>query len=738
MSGPTDSAPPLDRANRARDAGDWAVAAALYADHLALAPGDWPAMVQRGHALKEAGAAEAALDAYLAAEALAPEDADLQLQIGHVLKQQGRWEAAAMRYARAATLDPANPVAAIEAVGTERMLPRAPAGAQPLPAPRPAGADPRLVFDVTDLLDHFSVRRTPTGIQRVAIGILGPILEGGLPAGALTGLGTAFAVFDPVPGVWRRLERAPFATILRLSRTGALTTDADWVAATAAIKTARMMAPPVRFAPGAVLVNLGNAFGIPDYFRGLRRVQATHGVRWLPFVHDCVPLEVPEHCQDSMLGDYAQWFACFATHAAGFLCNSENTRRDVLRHMEPLRSGRMPPASVVRLDGDPRAALPPSPVAWEEVPALRPGEPFVLFCSTIESRKDHHLVFSAWLALLRRHGAAKIPRLVCAGRTGWHAQAALDLLAQSALLRRHVVLTGEVSDEALGLLYDACAFSVYNSHYEGWGLPITESLAHGKVPVVPRHSSLPEAGGAAAVYFTPRSEPDLVAALEPLMLDPAAMAAAQGRLAVAPLRAWSTLTLDVLAAVRALPEAADLPAMPMQPGRRYATERNRLTRPEPAMAVVERLRDGNGWHPAEPWGVWSKQGPVALVLALAPGLGGKALRLYLDLRSPPRPITLSIVARAGDQETRAMLPLEPGPDFITAIDIPPMPATAMLELELDAGPGVRLADLGVDDPRTIGIGLRAVMLCDAEDLLSRLGYVEAARFAPAMVERVLA
>ncbi|WP_431285301.1 glycosyltransferase [Humitalea sp. 24SJ18S-53] len=730
MSGSTASTPPIDRANQARDRGEWAAAARLFAEHLATATTDWPAMVQHGHALKEAGEAEAALDAYLAAEALAPEDADLQLQIGHLLKQQGRWEAAAMRYARAATLDPANPIAAIEAAGTERMRPR---GAEAAP-PRAQGADPRLVFDVTDLLDHFSVRRTPTGIQRVAIGVLSPILEGGLPAGALTGLGTAFAVFDSVPGVWRRLDRAPFAAIVRLSRTGTSITDPDWVAAVDAIKEARKLAPPVRFAQGAVLVNLGNAFGIPDYFRGLRRAQAQSGIRWLPFVHDCVPLEVPEHCLETMLGDYAQWFACFATHAAGFLCNSENTRRDVLRHMAALLPGRRPPASVVRLDGDPRSGLAPSPGALAEIPALRPGERFVLFCSTIESRKDHHLVFSAWLALLRRHGAAKIPRLVCAGRQGWHAQAALDLLAQSPLLRRHVVLTGEVSDEALDLLYDACAFTVYNSHYEGWGLPITESLAHGRVPVVPRHSSLPEAGGSAAVYFTPRSEPDLVAALEPLMLDPEAMAIAEARLAVAPLRPWSALTMDVLAAVRALPEADALPVVAMQPGRRYPTGRNRLTRPDAAMAVTDRLRDGNGWHPAEAWGVWSKQGPVALGLPLAPGFAGQALRLYLDLRAPPRPLDLRIMARAGEEETVAVLPMKPGPDFIAAIDIPPMPDSSVLEIDLDTGPGVRLADLGVDDPRTIGIGIRGVMLCRADDLLSRLGYVEAARFPQAEAE----
>jgi glycosyltransferase involved in cell wall biosynthesis len=35
---------------------------------------------------------------------------------------------------------------------------------------------------------------------------------------------------------------------------------------------------------------------------------------------------------------------------------------------------------------------------------------------------------------------------------------------------------------------------------EGWGLPIGEALAYGKLPLVHRKSSIPEVGGELAVY----------------------------------------------------------------------------------------------------------------------------------------------------------------------------------------------------------------------------------------------
>jgi glycosyltransferase involved in cell wall biosynthesis len=52
-------------------------------------------------------------------------------------------------------------------------------------------------------------------------------------------------------------------------------------------------------------------------------------------------------------------------------------------------------------------------------------------------------------------------------------------------------------------LYQNCLFTVYPSHYEGWGLPVIESLARGKHCVASSSSSLPEAGGQWCDYHDP-------------------------------------------------------------------------------------------------------------------------------------------------------------------------------------------------------------------------------------------
>ena len=50
----------------------------------------------------------------------------------------------------------------------------------------------------------------------------------------------------------------------------------------------------------------------------------------------------------------------------------------------------------------------------------------------------------------------------------------------------------ESNDAQLGRLYDSALFTVYPSLYEGWGLPVAESLARGKICVASKATSIPE------------------------------------------------------------------------------------------------------------------------------------------------------------------------------------------------------------------------------------------------------
>src|SRR3546814_438851 len=102
------------------------------------------------------------------------------------------------------------------------------------------------------------------------------------------------------------------------------------------------------------------------------------------------------------------------------------------------------------------------------------GTSFALMVSTVEPRKNHILAFDAWAELIRIHGADAIPLLVCAGRRGWRYDQIFARLESDPALKAHVVWIHDASDSELAALYRACAFTVYPSHYEGWGLPVTD------------------------------------------------------------------------------------------------------------------------------------------------------------------------------------------------------------------------------------------------------------------------
>lgn len=753
----------LATADSRRDQGAWLQAAQFYARVVSLRPEAWPLKVQEGHCLKEAGRVEAALGRYLDAERQAPEDADLQLQIGHAHKLLGRRREAALAYARAVALDPGNADARQEAQASEPWLEQGTPAATPAPPPRapaspappsltlPAGPDPAartaaaaeaappaaapsllsaaavsVVLDVSDVLDYFNGARTPTGIQRVQIGIVNQAIAEPPP----DGLRLSFAAFNPADLNWHVVEAAGFATLCALSASGSDTEDPEWTEAREALREKVAKAPPVAFAPGALLVNLGNSFGFAEYFRALRLAQERDGVRYVPFVHDCVPLIVPEHCLQTMVQDYSRWFSALGLHAHGLLCNSENTLRDVREQMARLQPELSLPAHVVRLDADPRSVATLSgDAALPALRALRPNERFALFVSTIESRKNHLLVFTAWLQLIRRHGAARVPRLVCVGKPGWHAEAALNLLRNAPELQRHVVLLSRISDLELDALYERCAFTVYNSYYEGWGLPVTEALAHGKVVITPRHSALTEAGGEAALYFTPQSLPELEALLERVMFDDAfratqeAVVLEKGRP-----RGWSAVKDQVFAALRAL---AQRPPRPLEAraslalGRSYLVRRRPLARPDLDAAMADMAREGPGWYPLEEWGVWCRGGSSTLRLPVPGEASGTPLRLYLQTHSPPEPLAVNLRCHSrGVTIAQFEVTLQPGQHPTLMLDLPPAELDGPLEVEIDTGEGVDLSRHGPEDTRRVGPGLSGFMLCRLDDHASRLSFLE--------------
>jgi len=693
-----------------RDRGSWREAAAAYGAFLRLRPEDAGMRVQQAHCLKESGEPRQALALYRAAARLRPEEADIPLQIGHAEKLLGRTDAARQAYAQALALDPAAAAPWVEWLALVADRPA-----------RPAPAAGGTVLDLTDLaLWIRGGRRAPSGIQRVQLGI------------ARAAMTNARAVGEPPPRLcamlaedgWRDLPAGLFHRLSHLMRAGTDAAAPEWREAAGLMETLLVAPPPLRFAPRALLVTLGGTWAVPGHLAALRRARAESGLRHVPLLHDCVPLLLPEQCGTETVEDYARWFSNLALHAEGVLAVSRSTRDEMRRlHAAHLPELPAPPAAVVRMDAAPEAP-PPGPAPSH--PLLRGGVPFVLFVSTLEGRKDHRTVFSAWLTLLRRLGAGAMPALVCVGQPGWRAEAAMALLEGAPELRKRVHLLRDVDDRLLAALYRGSLFTVYNSLHEGWGLPVTESLAAGRAVVAPAHSALLESGHGGATFFTPGHEPELVETLARMITDPAFRAAEAARAAAVPLRSWGVVAAQLLAEAERLAARGEVarPVLPLRLGRLHMLRRQRAARPSLALAIAEAARAGEGWHTPEAWGCWTRPGMAALVLP-QPADGAGPLRLELDFEGPQHPQPVEVQAWRGDAAPATV-----------ALTVPAQ-GHATLALELPPGAGALRAEIlcreaGQDaSGRAVGVGVSRFALARLDSAEDRLDLLEARRFARA-------
>jgi glycosyltransferase involved in cell wall biosynthesis len=142
-------------------------------------------------------------------------------------------------------------------------------------------------------------------------------------------------------------------------------------------------------------------------------------------------------------------------------------------------------------------------------------ERYLLTVGTVEPRKNLNRLLDA-LAILRKQG--QDVRWVIVGRLGWLYHDFLDKLNQFEF-RQAVIQTGFVPDVDLPAVYSGATMTVLASVYEGFGLPILESMACGTPVVSSRAASLPELGGEAARYFDPHDVAEMAAAIGEVWRD---------------------------------------------------------------------------------------------------------------------------------------------------------------------------------------------------------------------------
>ncbi len=278
--------------------------------------------------------------------------------------------------------------------------------------------------------------------------------------------------------------------------------------------------------PGDTLLVLGAPWFHRDYGGLLATVRKRHRMRVALLLYDLIPLRRPEWCDRRLVRQFASWFAGTITQCDEVFAISRASAEDVMLYARqhaielpgPVRP--IPIGTSFGLAGEIEAHA-----AMTEPALLPPPGGYVLFVSTIEARKNHALLFRIWRQLLDDMPPADVPALVFAGRVGWLTADLMQQLENADYFDGKIVVVRDPSDVELRRLYEGCLFTVFPSLFEGWGLPVTESLALGKPCVVSSRTSLPEAGGALARYFDPDDTADAYRVIRATIADRPGLAA---------------------------------------------------------------------------------------------------------------------------------------------------------------------------------------------------------------------
>jgi glycosyltransferase involved in cell wall biosynthesis len=330
----------------------------------------------------------------------------------------------------------------------------------------------KVIFDCTPLADWVG---HPTGIQRVVIEV-GKRLCNSLPSGLL-------GLFDDSGACFQYdIERRQRGKSIEVCRSD-------------------------------VVITAGSNWDYPVHHVRLLAL-GNDGIKIVPLFYDIIPIIMPHSYGPGFANIYEKWFREALVNSSLVFAISENTRKDIINYAR-MNDLKCPDVYTIRLgDEVPSCSEKPTQRILE-----KSAKPYILAVGTLEYRKNHVLLLNAYRYMLDVQGYEP-PQLLIVGKKGWLDHDIEYQVDNDPLLAGRITILQGVSDADLQHLYQQALFTVYPSHYEGWGLPIAESLCFGKPCVASCTSSMSEIGPGLVKHAHPLRLDDWVSAIRDYCDEP--------------------------------------------------------------------------------------------------------------------------------------------------------------------------------------------------------------------------
>jgi len=259
------------------------------------------------------------------------------------------------------------------------------------------------------------------------------------------------------------------------------------------------------------LLQHGDVFLVPDMFTDRRVRKLQELVRQIPAASIAIFHDAAEVQLSLRSGRRMKKFQNYIRSLASFdlvICVSDESRADLVQLWE--QYGVTPRAETVVLGW---------PVEFQENERSdeRRARPVLLYVSSFNARKNHQRLFDAANRLWQ--SGLEFELQLVGSSTNWGKRVAVEV-GRLQRFGRPIHWLRHVDDNALHQAYRECLFTVYPSLKEGFGLPVAESLWHGKPCVCGGNGALGAvARGGGCLIVDQTSVDELAAGIRRLLLD---------------------------------------------------------------------------------------------------------------------------------------------------------------------------------------------------------------------------
>ncbi|MFT6045077.1 MAG: glycosyltransferase involved in cell wall biosynthesis [Arenicella sp.] len=224
-------------------------------------------------------------------------------------------------------------------------------------------------------------------------------------------------------------------------------------------------------------------------------------VRLAKLHYDIIPLLFPDTSHPNTINVFNDHFLSHLRYSELFICISKRTKFDVSAYCQQ-NSVPEPILETIVLGSDIRSSS--RLVKRKEKLKSEYGR-YLLSVGTLEPRKNYLMLIKAFDAISLNTDLS----LVIVGKLGWLSENILNVIEQHPQNGKRLFHLSNVSDNQLDHLYRSAWLTIVPSLYEGFGLPVVESLARRCPTICSRAGSLPEVGGDDVLLFSEDSPDEL-------------------------------------------------------------------------------------------------------------------------------------------------------------------------------------------------------------------------------------